>query len=844
MSRLTLLLCLLAAGWCGARAAAQGGADSVRRAAPATPAPAPRPGFVARMQAFAKKSAISSASDFKADKVRLTQDRTFESLKLTMHKAGLYLNKGIDTMGFEAEMATIDRRFALAGDGVFTHRGSEQTFRNLTATSIIVGELLATALERKARLEAHQQVLRTYQYQLDSLLSVPDLFVFPQDSAVLQSYMQKIRAVGTETNPVDDALTHTNHAVRSLLNQTDVQVFKLQAALSEIESYQRTIAGSITAREFPNLWEKAHTTRPFAAILAQAWQKGSLTLLIYAQNNWGKLVLLGLATLAAWVFIRSLRGIHVRDALLNTDFNDQLVLRYPLRSALLLVLNMGQFLFASPPFLFSVLLWLTACGALTSIFWGFIIRYWMRFWLAMVGFFVLATGANLLLQASRGERWFMLLVSLLGATVGTWVFLAGPKERLRERWIRLPIGLLVVLEAGAVVTNVFGRYNLSKSLFISGFLNVVIAILFLWTVRLIDEGLCLASTVYQHPDKKLFFLNFNRVGSRSSRWLYAFLVAGWTILMGRNFPGFAYISEPLKSFLTQERAIGEFSYTIVSVALFIAILTFSVVLSKVVSFFASDRPGSAPTTTTTPPNTATTSGTSPGLGSWVLLIRITVLTLGLLLAFMAAGFPLDRIALVLGALGVGIGFGLQALVNNLVSGLIIAFEKPLNVGDVIEVEGQSGKVKSIGFRSSIITTWDGADVVMPNGDVLNSHLVNWTLGGSRRRLTLVVGVAYGTDLTLAKRLIADILEAHPVVYKLPAPTIVFEQFNTSAIDIRVHFWNRPNMEGNFTKSDLILAISQAFQAHQIVIPFPQQEVYYHLAKDTPTSILNPNGLHP
>ena len=93
----------------------------------------------------------------------------------------------------------------------------------------------------------------------------------------------------------------------------------------------------------------------------------------------------------------------------------------------------------------------------------------------------------------------------------------------------------------------------------------------------------------------------------------------------------------------------------------------------------------------------------------------------MLLAFAAAGIPMDRLAIILGALSVGIGFGLQSLVNNLVSGLILAFEKPINVGDVVEFGGQSGTMKSIGFRSSIITTWDGADVIIPNGNLLNEN---------------------------------------------------------------------------------------------------------------------------
>ena len=89
----------------------------------------------------------------------------------------------------------------------------------------------------------------------------------------------------------------------------------------------------------------------------------------------------------------------------------------------------------------------------------------------------------------------------------------------------------------------------------------------------------------------------------------------------------------------------------------------------------------------------------------------------------------------------GIGFGLQTLVNNLVSGLIIAFEKPVNVGDDVDINGQSGIMKSIGFRSSVISTYDGSDIIIPNGDLLNAHLINWTLGETKRRVEVLIGNA-------------------------------------------------------------------------------------------------------
>ena len=168
------------------------------------------------------------------------------------------------------------------------------------------------------------------------------------------------------------------------------------------------------------------------------------------------------------------------------------------------------------------------------------------------------------------------------------------------------------------------------------------------------------------------------------------------------------------------------------------VLIISSFISKIVSFLASDKRQSL------------TNGKTNKIGSWLLLIRILIICIGIIIAFSSAGIPMNQFTIIISALSVGIGFGLQTLVNNLVSGIIIAFEKPVNLDDIIEIGGQTGQMKSIGLRSSVVTTYDGADVIIPNGDLLNQHMTNWTMGTAKRRYDINIGVAYGSDLKLTK----------------------------------------------------------------------------------------------
>jgi potassium efflux system protein len=774
--------------------------------------------FVTRMQAFASHSAVESLSDFNADKASIQQEKALEELKKNIQKAKIYLKNGIDTLGAKAELKLINKDLATAGDAVFSNKGTTQTFRNLTTTTNILQELLNKTLVRKALLDIHQHELNNFRYQIDSLSSVRALFKFPPDSAGMRKYLQQLIVVAYEVHPVDSALKQTRSNIQSLLNEVNLAAFKLQSGIEEIEQYQKQLAKNSFKREFTDIWGPEGYFRPFNEILSNSTEKARLILSFYSQNNEGKILALFILIIITFIYLRSLKSIYTENNLLSDDFEGQLVLRHPLLSAIVITVNLFQFVFISPPFILSVLFWIISSVCLSVLFRSFIVKYWMAIWLAMVALFIIAAVDNLVLQASRTERWFMLVIAIIGVFTAIITLRKGDRSLLREKWIVYSIGFMGFLELCAVFADIFGRYNMAKSLLIAGYLNVIIAILFLWTVRMINEGLFLAYNVYTRQDKKLFYLNFEKVGSTTPPMFYVLLVFGWMVLLGRNFSTFENFINPLRDFFSQDRTIGDYTFSINGLLLFIAIMAISVMISKIVSFFASDH------------NLASDKDEKLGIqkiGSWLLLVRISILSIGLFLALASAGIPLDRITIVIGALGVGIGFGLQTLVNNLVSGLIIAFEKPVNVGDTVDVGGTTGTMKSVGFRSSIIATVEGADVVIPNGDLLSAHLTNWSLGGNRKRIPILIGVGYDADLENAKQVVTDILEAEERLAKNPHYIVQYEQFNASSIDLRIYFWAKRMGESNAIRSDLIIKILKAFNDNGIAIPFPQQDIHIH-----------------
>jgi small-conductance mechanosensitive channel len=215
------------------------------------------------------------------------------------------------------------------------------------------------------------------------------------------------------------------------------------------------------------------------------------------------------------------------------------------------------------------------------------------------------------------------------------------------------------------------------------------------------------------------------------------------------------------------------------------------------------------------------------------LVRYAILLIGFLLALSALGFDLDRITILLGAFGVGIGFGLQTVVNNFVSGLILLFERPVKVGDMVEVGGLEGTMQRIGIRASTVRTFDGADVIVPNAALISERVVNWTLSDRMRRMILKVGVAYGSDPARVLALLREVAEKQPGVCSYPKPLALFTGFGESALDFELRAWGDNPDTFITVRSDLNLAIHAALQAAGIEVPFPQRSL--HLASVDPAA---------
>ena len=219
---------------------------------------------------------------------------------------------------------------------------------------------------------------------------------------------------------------------------------------------------------------------------------------------------------------------------------------------------------------------------------------------------------------------------------------------------------------------------------------------------------------------------------------------------------------------------------------------------------------------------------------FVFLGIITVTTLSFF------NVPLTAFAFISGAVAIGVGFGAKTVIDNFISGWILMSERPVRINDIIEFEGQLGRVKEVGNRSTMIKRIDGAHMIVPNSSLLQANLVNWTLVDPNIRTSIKVGVEYGSDLEKVKSILQKVLDEHEFVIDEPKPMVIFEDFGDSALIFELWFWAKVGAvrELRTIRSDLRFAINQEFKNAGIVIAFPQRDLHFKFSEKSnfPVSI--------
>ena len=408
------------------------------------------------------------------------------------------------------------------------------------------------------------------------------------------------------------------------------------------------------------------------------------------------------------------------------------------------------------------------------------------------------------LQIARLLFWLELLVAC-----GFLVWARARAEQKRLRSICLALNLILFF---ALAGNLLGYRDLSYWLGDGAVHSADLAVFLLAGVEVVS-GLTLL-TLRLAPLSLLVSIRENRIHFREGIFWSVQILASlaWLVLTLDALAILWPISDGLNTLLKARLALGTLSFHLGGLLAALLVLW----VSRKISRFSK---------TVLELDVYPHLQLEPGVNYTITtLVRYFIMLLGVLLALAAIGVDTTKFTVVAGALSVGIGFGLQNIVNNFVSGLILLFERPVRVGDTIQVAEQIGSLKQVGLRAAVLRTGEGAEVIVPNGQLLSTQVTNWTLSDPLRRLHLDIGVGYSSKPREVLELLLATACQCPDVLQDPKPGVLFVGLGESSLDFRVQVWIQHSQAYSQIQSDLLLRLYEALQTANVDIPFPTRTI--------------------
>ena len=422
-------------------------------------------------------------------------------------------------------------------------------------------------------------------------------------------------------------------------------------------------------------------------------------------------------------------------------------------------------------------------------------------------------------------RLYTLAVSVLAMGLTVWLLRRAPRDRpagesrLQAAVRRISWIVLAVLTV-SVASNIGGNISLAETL-TSGVIDSGYMALLLYAGVAAVRGILHA--LVRQPElaqRKLVRQHGPTLEVMVTRLLVLAAWLGWLVYSMDRFR----VLRPLHAIGTRVLDlgvdVGEVSVHLGDVLVFLLSSWLALWVARAVRRLLRDE---------LPHHAALPRGVGNSIAS---LSYYGVLLFGFLVALSAAGFKVSQLALVFGALGVGIGFGLQGVVNNFVCGLVLMVERPIQPGDLVDAAGTSGTVREIGLRATILRTFDGADVVVPNGLLLSGNLTNWTLFDRSRRIEIAVNVAYGSDPAQVLAVLGAAARETPGVSGHPAPVVLMTGYADSALNFVVRVWTQDVGGWTTLRGELLARVLAALDRAGIDIPYPQMDVHLRSMPDS------------
>lgn len=551
-------------------------------------------------------------------------------------------------------------------------------------------------------------------------------------------------------------------------------------ALITVENKLEQSGISMLKKEYPFIWnitDSIPKNQVAQTISAKVLIEESVTAYYLSYRAGGLVALAFLMGLLGWYIFRNLKYLR------SNGHADSLALfhfKYLNKGVIIPVaiigLNIAVVSNLYAPALFIEILELILLGFLTILFKNKWSANAMRNWTFLLGLFLALCFLDLFISVGLLQRCCFIIINVFGIRYGL-VQIKSLKEELYIKGFFKWASIIFILFNGlSILYNIFGRVSLSNMLSLTAFISLTQIIALSVFLKIILEVIILQiyTTRVKRGIEKIF--DHENLSDTLKKPFIIIISYMWLVVIGSNLNIWESLRTSFGALLSHPNTIGSITFTLGNILLFFIIIWIAHLLQKYVAYFFGEI------------DDENEENINKRQHSKLLITRLVVLIVGYLLAVAASGMPLDKLSILLGALGVGVGLGLQSVVNNFVSGIILIFDKPIQIGDVVDISSESGRVKSMGLRTTKINAPNGAEIIIPNGNLLSQNITNWTYTDNFKLVDIAIEITGDTTPDDINTTITEALESIALVNNSKPSQIYYTAISDGKYKILVKFW--------------------------------------------------------
>ncbi len=659
-------------------------------------------------------------------------------------------------------------------------KGANPNVRNQQMYRIVLQEIQQELEEQNKAINAKNLDLENIKKRVIDLRKDKTLITLIKDTIRRKQFKKEFGNLRKRYVATDSLMTKNQTTLNNKKRLTVQRKISVSNALIAVEGKLEKSGISIFNKEYPSLWQindSVAKKRVKHNIGAKIIIEENVAAYYLGYKAGGLITLCFFMGLLFWYISRNIKYLNSNGYAENLQLlNFKYLNRGVLLPILVIALNIAVVTNLYAPALFLELIQLFLLGVLIFLFKNQWSGVAMRNWLFLLGLFFALCFLDLFITIGLLQRFAFVAINILGIRYGLVQIKTLKEELYIKGFFKWASIIFIGLNILSILYNLFGRVSLSNMLSITAFISLTQIVALSVLLKIILEIILLQiyTTRVKRGIEKMF--DYESLSDTLKKPFIIAISYMWLIVIASNLNIWESLRASLGKLLSHPNTIGSITFTLGSVVLFFIIIWAAHLLQKYVAYFFGEI------------DDENEENINKRQHSKLLITRLVVLISGYLLAVAASGMPLDKLSILLGALGVGVGLGLQNVVNNFVSGIILIFDKPIQVGDVVEISSESGRIKSMGLRTTKINAPNGAEIIIPNGNLLSQNITNWTYTDNFKLVEITFEINGETIPEEINTIVNETLANLPLVNNSKPSQIYYSSISDGKYKLLIKFW--------------------------------------------------------